>query len=98
MFFFLLEFLGLFSLNCYDEGFPCGTRTDAQREVLAALDALKCMTNWQVTNECEALVKASEQEVDDLITTFVNAGEDVNFPSGDSGDPPGLRGISEPDN
>ena len=81
MFFFLLEVLGLFSLNCYEEGFPCGTRTDAQRDVLAAIDALICETKSPVTTECEALVKASEQEFDDLITTFVNTGEDVNFRS-----------------
>merc|ERR1711970_1608969 len=74
-----LEIWGLITVNCYEGGIPCGSTTDAKNEALVIIKELECADRWEVTDECKALVKSSEQKFSDSINAFVKTGEDVNF-------------------
>merc|ERR1712126_692845 len=74
-----LGILGLFSVNCYEGGVPCGSQTDAKEAVLAIIKELECADLYVVTDECKELVKSSEQKFVMAIEEFVKSGEDLNF-------------------
>ena len=74
-----LEIVGLFSVNCYEGGLPCGSQTDAKKDILDIVKELECADKYEVSDECKALVKSSEQRFIDAVNAFVKTGEDLNF-------------------
>ena len=74
-----LEILGLFSVNCYEGGLPCGSKTDAKKDILDIVKELECADKYVVTAECKALVKSSEQRFIDAVIALGKTGEDLSF-------------------
>ena len=74
-----LEILSLVTVNCYEGGLPCGSKTDAKKEVFAIIKELECADRWKPSDECKALVKSLEQKFIDAIDAFAKTGEDLNF-------------------
>ena len=79
MFLLSLEFLGLFSVNCFEGGQPCGSGSDARKDVLDIIESLECAGLYLVTDECKALVKESEDNLSDAIAKLAESGGDLDF-------------------
>jgi len=55
------------------------SNTDAKQEVLTIIEELACADRYTVTEECKALVKASEGRFTEAIEAYAQTGEDLDF-------------------